>query len=107
MTPGQLTLPDPVPAFDGAAYDAARDHARLTGQIRRVFDVMRDGEWHTLPGIAAQASAPEASVSAQLRHLRKPRFGSFIVERRQKEGGHGLWEYRLLLPVTTSTEVSS
>lgn len=95
--PVHAKLPDPVPEFDGADYDSALDHDRLTGQIRRVFDVMSDGEWHTLPGIAERTGDPEASISAQLRHLRKPRFGAFIVERRRRGEG-GLWEYRMLLP---------
>lgn len=39
---------------------------------------------------------PAASVSAQLRHLRKPRFGGFVVEKRPRgDRERGLWEYRL------------
>jgi hypothetical protein len=45
----------------------------------------------------------EASISAQLRHLRKPQYGAFVVEKRQREAAevlcgveHGpVWEYRL------------
>ena len=41
---------------------------------------------------------PEASASAQLRHLRKPRFGSHTVEKRNRGAREfGLWEYRLTL----------
>jgi hypothetical protein len=37
--------------------------------------------------------APPASVSAQLRHLRKPRFGGFTVEKRYLRDG--LYTYRV------------
>ena len=57
---------------------------------------MQDRRWRTLAAIAAESHAPHASVSAQLRHLRKARFGSFVVEKRY--AGNGLFEYRVLPP---------
>lgn len=54
---------------------------------------MKDGSWHTLPEIAAGTGDPEASISARLRDLRKPRFGSYVVDRRRRS--QGLFEYRL------------
>lgn len=84
------------PEFNGSDYNSAFDKERLTGQIRRVFDLMIDGRWRTLSEIAKSTDDPEASVSAQLRHLRKPRFGAFIVEKRNRgERKHGLFEYQL------------
>ena len=84
--------------FDGPAYSPEHDRVRLTGQLERIVDVMKDGEWRTLGGIAALAHAPEASVSAQLRHLRKPRFGKHtVLKRRRGDPGDGLYEYRLIL----------
>lgn len=80
--------------FDGPDVTEA-DTQRLTHQHDRLFKLMSDGRWRTLPGIAAVTKDPEASISAQLRHLRKPRFGGHTVERRRVEGG--LWEYRLLV----------
>ena len=42
---------------------------------------------------------PEASISAQLRHLKKPAFGAYRLEKRRRAGqGFGLFEYRLLPP---------
>jgi len=79
--------------FNGADYQHERDAPRLTAQIGRVYDAMKDGRWHTLEAIADMTGDPTPSVSAQLRHLRKPRFGSHIIER-QHIGG-GLYEYRL------------
>lgn len=85
-------------SHDGASYDAALDGARLNAQTQRVFDVMRDGAWRTLAQLAAAAGAPEASVSARLRDLRKPRFGGFVVSRRRVPDADGLWQYRLEPP---------
>jgi len=52
-----------------------------------------------LSEIAAAAGDPEASVSAQLRHLRKPRFGSYVVEKRPRgDRSAGLFEYRVSRP---------
>lgn len=82
--------------FNGPDYDRGADQARLTGQILRVYEAMRGGAWRTLEELVQLAQAPAASVSAQLRHLRKPRFGGFTIEKRPRgDRAHGLWEYRL------------
>ena len=82
-----------IPHFDGETYDADRDHDRLGRQLRDVRDLMSDGEWRTLMDIEYRLGYPEASISARLRDLRKPRFGGYTVERRY--AGGGLWKYRL------------
>lgn len=79
----------------GPAYDPSQDRQRLQGQMERVFRLMRDGRWRTLNEIAEVTGDPPASISAQLRHLRKPRFGKWPVEKRRVEGG--LWAYRLVV----------
>lgn len=58
-------------AYDGETYSAPRDYPRLNKQTAAVFAIVRDGQWRTLAQIAAAADAPEASVSARLRDLRK------------------------------------
>lgn len=83
------------PRFNGPVYVPERDHARLTNQHVRIRDFMLDGRWRTLKAIADALGYPEASVSAQLRHLRKPRFGGYTVERRHVS--QGLFEYRVVL----------
>jgi hypothetical protein len=82
------------PHFDGETYEPGRDHARLHRQLDMVQEFMSDRQWHTLGEIAKATSQPEASVSARIRDLRKPKFGGKTVERRYVSGG--LWEYRLL-----------
>lgn len=96
----QLTIDDikVEPRFDGPAYDPKYDHRRLTGQIQRVFNLMRDGRWRTLQEIADATHDPHASISAQLRHLRKERFGGHTVNRRARgDRANGLFEYQVIL----------
>jgi hypothetical protein len=84
--------------FNGPVYEARFDQKRLTGQILRVFGLMSDARWRTLSEIEAAIGDPPASVSAQLRHLRKQRFGAHTVEKRSRgERVTGLWEYKLLV----------
>lgn len=93
--------------FNGPCYDPRLDKERLSRQMNRIYEYMIDGKWQTLSEIAIATGAPEASVSAQLRHLRKPRFGGYIVEKRRKgEKTAGLWEYRLLKPVRTERQLA-
>lgn len=88
---------------DGITYTPDRDRLRLNRQARTVYDVMIDGHWRTLSEIARCTGEPEPSISARLRDLRKPRFGSHTVERRYI--ACGLWEYRVLLPQITQFEM--
>ena len=89
--------PEPL-RFNGPEYVPSRDRVRLTRQIRRITLVMADGRWRTLHEIETATGDPPASISAQLRHLRKDRFGASLVERRARaENSNGLYEYRLEL----------
>lgn len=84
--------------FDGSDYDPAKDDARLTGQILRVFNAMKDGRWRTLGEIEKLTGDPQASISAQLRHLRKSRFGAHQVDKQPRgDRERGLFEYRLII----------
>jgi hypothetical protein len=83
--------------FDGPEYQPELDFSRLTGQIKRVYDTILDGKWWTLNEISQVTGDPEASVSAQLRHLRKLKFGRHIIEKRRRgDPKRGLYEYRLV-----------
>ena len=82
------------PHFNGPEYVPERDWERLTTQVGRVFHCMKDRQWRTLRDIASETNDPEASISAQLRHLRKQRFGSHTVNR--KHMGSGLYKYQLI-----------
>lgn len=80
--------------FDGATFDPDRDHERLAKQLTAVRRAMSDHEWHTLYALSLTTLAPEASVSARIRDLRKAKHGGHTIERRYMGGG--LWEYRLV-----------
>jgi len=94
----QLSLMDWTPPAilgdrDGSTFDRARDGERLNGQAADVFNYMQHGQWRTLADIAAATGAPEASVSARLRDLKKEKFGGYKVERRYI--ANGLYQYRV------------
>jgi len=87
-----------VEDFDGVVYNRALDHARLTGQLLWVYDIMADGRWRTLQEICGATTHYDssASVSARLRDLRKGKFGAYTIERRRRgEAARGIFEYRL------------
>ena len=83
----------------GPAYDPLVDEPDLTDQRNKIKTLMLGLEcWATLQEIAGQLGYPEASVSAQLRHLRKEQFGGYQVDKRRREGQR-VWEYRVRPPV--------
>ena len=82
--------------FNGSDFIQERDGERLSQQHARIQRLMSDLKWRTLDEISSLTGDPPASVSAQLRHLRKPRFGGYKVER--KYLGEGLYLYRVLHP---------
>lgn len=85
------------PHFDGDTYNPTLDHVRLTGLLKRVYDVMADGNWHRLSELANRAKGSEASVSARVRDLRKEKFGGFQVERKRHQTQKGIWLYRMII----------
>ena len=86
--------------FDGTTYDPKLDRTRLSKQYRRVYAYMtlqaRLGRKVTLQQISAATSAPEASVSARLRDMRKEEFGSHNLVSERSENP-GVWIYHLEL----------
>lgn len=82
-----------MPYLDNGVVHDPADDARLMRQLVNVFRIVRDGRWRTLQEIADATGAPHASVSAQLRNLRKARFGGYTVNKRYK--GRGLWTYQV------------
>ena len=80
--------------FHGSDYVPSRDRARLTSQLEAIRQVMSDGQFRTLGEIEQATGAPQASVSAQLRNLKKPRYGGYRLEKAYQ--GRGLYRYRLL-----------
>lgn len=92
----QQTLDFTEHKFDGAAFNQELDGKRLTKQIYRIFDLMKGGKYFTLREIEDLTGYPQASISAQIRNLSKPRFGSHPHHKRRRDGG-GTWEYKLIV----------
>jgi hypothetical protein len=86
-----------VSLFDGDDEGADKD-PRLRTQLVRVYEAMCDGWYHTLPELATIANASEASVSARMRDLRKPRFGGFALKRKLSGNVSGPRYYYKLYP---------
>lgn len=81
--------------FSGADYVPLRDYKRLKGKLLVIFNIMADGKWRTLARISKLSGSPEASVSSQLRNLRKKEFGRHTVLREYI--GRGLYRYKLII----------
>lgn len=97
MTTIQLEIDFTTARFNGPDYSPEHDNRRLTGQILRVFNLMKDGKWRTLREIEEKTGDPQASASAQLRHLRKARFGGHeVLKRNRGDREQGLFEYKLI-----------
>jgi hypothetical protein len=86
------------------------DARRLRSQREIIRDVMLSAAdcetWLTLGELRAVTRYGEASISAQLRHLRRTENGGYLIEKRQRAGatalrpaadgrGECVWEYRI------------
>ena len=91
----QQTLDFTAPKFSGAVYDEQKDGQRLKHQINVIFDLMKDCKFRTLREIEDLTDFPQSSISAQLRNLKKPAFGSHALNKRRRDG-RGTWEYQII-----------
>lgn len=99
----QSSLEDEAMKFNGPEYQPEFDLDRLSDQHLRIRKAMLNNQWLTLREISSLTGDPEASISAQLRHLRKDRFGGYVVERKPSgDRKKGLFKYRVLPPGSKS-----
>ena len=98
------------PSTFGPAFDGQLDGQRVRTQLQAIADLMEEAyqkyEWLTLQEIEERTGYPQASISAQLRHLKKPQFGGHNVLKRRREFGgeeRGTWEY-LVAPANTKNK---
>lgn len=103
----------------GAWARRREDSRQYESQLAAIRKLMRRavvrGAWLTLSEIAKATEFGEASISAQLRHLRKKEHGGYRVEKRRRKQPRALgaatrrrsrdeerapivWEYRVLPP---------
>lgn len=84
--------------FHGQSYDAKQDYQRLAGQMKTIFEIMRDGVWRTTQELATLLNTPnQASCEANLRNLRKPENGGHMILRKNRNNVRGCSEYRLMV----------
>lgn len=80
--------------FDGDDYVHQRDSKRLKTQLEQIESYIEGKGYLTLQEIADATGFAQTSVSAQLRNLRKERFGSRKIDR--KYISNGLYSYKLM-----------
>lgn len=95
--------------------DARQYESQLAAIRKLMLRAVARGAWLTLNEIAEATEFGEASISAQLRHLRKKEHGGYRVEKRRRrqlrpragttrrrsrgdERAPIVWEYRVLRP---------
>jgi predicted transcriptional regulator len=81
--------------FGGTTFNEKIDGKRLSTQLQAVKTLMVDGLWRSLKQISREVGAPESSISARLRDLRKPRFGGYVVDRNRVSENGGTYIYRV------------
>lgn len=85
-----------LPDFQGSDYERQHDLVRLTNQLERIKALMSDHQWRTLREIEDVTGDNGASISSQLKNLRKKPQGAYTVEKRIRgDRRDGLWEYRV------------
>jgi hypothetical protein len=90
----------------GPAFSEAIDGKPIRKQMETIRDWMLGHPFYcTLAEIATALNYPEASVSADLRHLRKKRFGAFRVLKRRREGQR-TWEYIVREAITAPVQMN-
>jgi hypothetical protein len=81
-------------ASDGMYRPGRTQRETLLMVLRQAVEYER---WMTRAELASPTRFPPASISAQLRHLRKAEYGGWRIEKRRREWvtEELVWEYRL------------
>lgn len=88
--------------FDGSNIIPELDQKRLSRKLLDIYNVMKDSVWRTPDELTDILKMKDkrvnaSSTSANLRNLRKKRFGFHTVEKQRKgDQSSGLWEYKLI-----------
>jgi hypothetical protein len=97
MSQGQMTEAVALPAAGGSdgMFRPGRTQRETLLMVLRLAAGCE--QWLTLAELAEKTRFPPASISAQLRHLRKAEYGGWVLEKRRRdwELEEMVWEYRL------------
>lgn len=85
--------------FDSESYCDEIDYKPLRGQLALIFALIKDGEYRTLADIVDECGGRIKSTAARLRDLRKPEYGSYIVDKKLVEGKKTTWEYAIKIEI--------
>jgi len=92
FTPPKHTMPE----HKGSDFENGLDGERLKTQFQKIYDLMQDGIPRTLNEIElATGILAQASISAQLRLMRKIKYHT-VIKKRRGEKNKGLFEYKLI-----------
>lgn len=78
--------------FDGCVMPDQKES--LLNQMDTIFALMKDGKYRSLHEIQISTGYSTASISAQLRNLKKERFGGHTLNKIYVE--NGLWTYQIV-----------
>lgn len=89
--------PADFPEFDGEPEPASGvNRVRLSKQLRRVWDLMKDGQWRTYAQISNACVCSENSAGARLRDFRKVRImGAGVCHVARRKSSAGVYVYRV------------
>jgi len=77
--------------------DPATDAKRMTRAIGRVFETLRDEQWHDLQALATATGDTPKRVASRIRDLRLANYGNYTIEKQVVNKTTQLWKYRLIL----------
>jgi hypothetical protein len=101
-------------AGDSSMFSSQFAGRQIISQTEIIRDVLLsaaecspEGGWMTLRELAELTDYRETAISAQLRRLRAPKYGSFVIDKRRRSASFE-WEYRIAgrcVPVTIRLQV--
>lgn len=62
----------------------------------KVFDILKDGAWHSPYDMAQQLDTTAKAVSSRIRDLRLPEYGNYRIKAKRIEGN--IFEYQMVNP---------
>lgn len=97
----EVKIPNPerhtIPALGGKGILTDEDLEDLGQGCRRVYDLMKDGEWHNDSEIREAAGSGGEEATEGLRRMRELRASGLAISRRRVEASRR-WEYRIEKP---------
>lgn len=91
-----LFEPKKAKELGGRGLLTEQDLRELAEGVKRVYELMKDGEWHTPDAICMAAGNGGKRAGDGLRRMRQLR-EKYQVEKRRLAGDR-IWVYRLVLP---------